>query len=191
MPSDDGINRSEQQHQFKIGIHTAGAKHGGPPQDPAGHLIGHTIYVGRHGEMPFSNYGRSRVTGHHNGGHPEIQSAMLCANLEGGCLGDPSTARERVIPGSDLAKLLEEIRVGVYNASWQAYYAWKRGEPPVGHLAIVCNQGRHRSVAVAKWVEWILRDLEIPVGVRHHHNREMGPVETPARLRMRKRIVLL
>ena len=65
MPSDDKPERSSRRHQLKIVVHTAGAKHGGPPQDPGGCVMGHSIYVGNHGKMPLHDYGRPKVARFH------------------------------------------------------------------------------------------------------------------------------
>ena len=72
-----------------------------------------------------------------------MQAEMVTSGMRDRELGDPATARDRLIPDSDLAVLLEEIRIGVENAIWQAYFAWMAGEEPVHSLqpgdASLCN----------------------------------------------------
>ena len=80
-----------------------------------------------------------------------MQEEMVCSGMRDGELGDPATARDRLIPGSDLAMLLEEIKIGVENVSWQAYFAWMAGKEPNGHLAVVVG-----AVTVFETTSWIL-----------------------------------
>ena len=115
--------RSERRQQFKIILHVAGAKHGGPPPDQDGAPMGYTVYMGHPGPMPFRDHERNCHVRRHNGAHPEMQAEMVCSGMEDHELGDPATACDRLVPDSDLAKLLDEIRIGVDNACWQAYFA--------------------------------------------------------------------
>ena len=83
----------------------------------------------------------------HTGANPWLQEELFGKCLRGGFF-QPEDAAERLLRDSSLELFLKELGPAVRKAAVQACKRYMKGEPPVGHVVISCERGRHRSYAL-------------------------------------------